>query len=115
MSVVNLVLILIAAVLVSDIIKRRIEDVLPPLVFTLLLILYGVAILGKAHHSYAGTFILFALLWVFYIVKRKRPFPSPASLKELVLSTGFIIYLVVIVLMFIAFCNHFVIVWDDFH
>lgn len=114
-GILNLLLIVIAAVLITDLLGRRIEDVLPPVVFALLLILYCVALLGKAHHSYQGTLILFAALWVFYIVKKKRLFPSLDHLKKNVITSGFVTYLAVLAVLFIAYSTHFVTVWDDFH
>ncbi|MCR5355878.1 MAG: hypothetical protein K6E63_00590 [Lachnospiraceae bacterium] len=115
MSVLNLIILLFAAILTADIIDKKVGEVLPAILFFLLLILYGIAILGKAHHSYTATMLLLCALWVFYFVKKKRIFPSAAFLKDNLLTAGFITYAAVIILAFIAYSNHFIIVWDDFH
>ncbi len=115
MSIVNLIILIVVSILISDLISEKTEDVMPPVVFLLLLILYGTAILGKAHHSYQGTLILFALIFIFYFIKKRRLFPDKAFLGEKVFTAGFITYLVLVAIMFIAYSNHFVLVWDDFH
>ncbi len=115
MSIVNLIILIIISILISDLLGKKTQDVVPPFVFALLLILYAVAFLGKAHHSYQGTVILFVLICILYFVRKKRLFPDVVFLKENVFTPGFVIYLIVIAIMFIAYSSHFVIVWDDFH
>lgn len=111
----NILLILFIAMLVSFIIGKDMEDVLPPCLFVFLLMLYGIAILGKSHHSYLASILVFGAIWVYYIAKNKRIIPKLKDIKSKLFTPGFILYLAVIVVMFIAYCNHFVTVWDDFH
>ncbi len=113
--IICILMLLIISILISNLCDRRIEDVIPPTVFCLLIILYGVAILGRSHHSFEGSVILFAAIWLFYIIKKKRFFPTLTHIRQNVLTGGFITYLAVLVLLFVAYGNHFVMVWDDFH
>ncbi|MCR5420621.1 MAG: hypothetical protein K6E98_06435 [Lachnospiraceae bacterium] len=115
MYIVNLLLILVIALILADYLQKEIEDVIPVAVFSLLLMLYVIAILGKAHHSYEASLIVFVLIVLFYVIKKKRLFPDKIRLKEILIKPGFLFYLLVLTIMFIAYSNHFITVWDDFH
>lgn len=115
MFIVNILILIFISLIISFLINKDFEDTIPPVIFMLLLILYGVAIIGKSHHSYAGTIILFGMVWVFYIYKNKRPFPTIQQIKTKILKPSVILYFVLICFMYFAYSKHFVLVWDDFH
>ncbi len=115
MYIINLLLILISAVFISILADKKLEDVLPPVVFGLLLCLYLIAIAGKAHHSFEASLILFAMIWAYFIIRKRRVIFSASEIRTKMLSPGLLLYYVVVVLMFLTYSNHFVTVWDDFH
>lgn len=114
---INLLLLLFFGMLLSFAIKRDFEEVFPPFVFTLLMGLYGTAILGKAHRSFLLSLFAFAGIWVFYMIKEKRLFPSIRQIREKCtpVSVGFLCYLGVCALMMYCYHSHFVVGWDDLH
>ena len=115
MIVLNIVLLIFVSMLVSFIVDKDIEDTIPPVIFAFLLILYGVAILGKSHHSYQGSLILAALVWVLYIYRSKRLLPPIKDIKDKLITPAFIVYICLLAAMYFGFSGHFVMVWDDFH
>jgi len=115
MSIVNILILLFVGMIVSFLINRDIEDTIPPVIFTFLLILYGVAILGKSHHSYQGSLLLVVLVWAFYIIKNKRILPKIHDIKNKLITPAFIMFIVVLAVMYVGYSDHFVLVWDDFH
>ncbi len=115
MWILNLITLIICAVLFAEIIGRDIEDVLPPVVFIFLSVLYCIALLGKSRHSYGASLILFVGVWLFYFIKKKRLIPGVYEIKRIIIRPGFVFYLIVIGFAFTAYGNHFVNVWDDFH
>lgn len=110
-----LFLLILIALLIADLFDKKIEDTIPVVIFSLLIILFGVALLGKSHRYFEGSIALFVLVWGYYFVKKKRIFPKPAILKEKLLSPAFILYVCVIVLMYFLYSNHIITVWDDYH
>ena len=116
----GLLLILVVSLMLAYIIKRDIEEVLPPFVMTLMLGIYGTGILKKSHHAFSLSLCVFALiaLWFAYTLVRRRPKLSNFSkfaVSSVKSHTGFILFLFVSVLMFYCYSTHFVNVWDDFH
>ena len=95
----------------------KITRIIAPLTYTLLLILYGLAIIGKVHYGFIVSCIMFAGIWIFYLCRKKRIFPTLQSLisSESAFSIGFAVYLVVLGIVFFCYRNHFVFNWDDFH
>lgn len=115
MIILNILIIIFSSVIIADLLNKKVEDLLPPVLFMLLIVLYGTAICGKSHHSYQATAILFGILMIFYFIKKRRVLPRVTFFKDNVFTPGFIAYLVIIMLSFTAYSNHFVTVWDDFH
>ena len=113
----NLLLLIIVAILVSFIVNREIEEVLPPFLFTVLIGIYIVSVLGKSHHSLLLSYFTYLIIWIIYMIQNKRLFPKISEIKEKFkkLPVGFMIYLIVCVILMILFSTHFVTVWDDFH
>ena len=114
---VNLLLLLFFSILLSFAVKRDLEEVFPPFVFTLLMGIYATAILGKAHRSFQLSLFAFAGIWIFYIVKERRILPSIRNIKEkfMPIPVGFLCFLGVCALMMYCYHSHFVIGWDDLH
>ena len=114
---VNLLLLLFFGILLSFAVKRDLEEVFPPFVFTLLMGIYATAILGKAHRSFQLSLFAFAGIWIFYIVKERRILPSIRNIKEkfMPIPVGFLCFLGVCALMMYCYHSHFVIGWDDLH
>lgn len=102
--------------------KRDVEDILPPLVMTLMLFNYALAIIGKGHHSFKLSIIIFILIAVVCVVcfLRRRNSPSEKSSafsfkQHFSKHIGFYVYLIMCLLMVYGYSTHFVNVWDDFH
>lgn len=114
---INLLLLLFFGMLLAFVINKDFEDIFPPFVFTLLIGLYGLAILKKSHHAFLLSLFAFATIWIFYIIKEKRIFPSLKDIKNKFrsLPVGFLCYLLVCLVMLYCYHNHFVLGWDDFH
>jgi len=114
----NIILLIVVSYILSLILNKDIEDIIPVFVAFILITLYGVAILGQAHHSYLMTLALFVLIYGVFVFKNKRLFPSLTDVRKTLFSTehiGFWIYIVTIAVMFYCLSNHVVNVWDDFH
>lgn len=113
----NLVILLVVAILLSIIVNKDIDEVIPPFLFTVLVGIYVVAILGKSHHSLLLSFFGFAGIWILYIIKQRRVFPTFGEIKAKFtpLPIGFLAYLLVCVIFILLYSNRFVIGWDDLH
>ena len=113
----NLVILLAVAILLSFIINKDIEDVIPPFLFTVLVGIYVVAILGKSHHSLLLSFFGFVGIWAIYIIKQRKILPTIGEIKAKFtpLPIGFIVYLIVCIVFVLLYSNRFVVGWDDLH
>lgn len=117
---IGLLLILVVSLMLAYIIKRDIEEVLPPFVMTLMLGIYGTGILKKSHHAFFLSMCAFAVIAVCFVVVLIKRRPSsgkilqnvPAVLKA---HSGFLIFLIACGVMVYCYSTHFVNVWDDFH
>ncbi len=139
---IGLVLLLITSLFTATIIKREIEEVIPPVVLSLLLACYALAILKHAHYAYRLFLCAFALVTVVFVVtmflrvKKSRaefartesattaagqsPSPTGRRILQICLAwigkhAGLLVFLAVCVVMLWCYHNHFVMVWDDFH
>lgn len=117
-----LVILLAVGLMLAYIHKRDVEDILPPFLMTLMLFNYALAIIGKGHHSFELSvviFIIIAAVCVFCFIRRRKcpSVKSPAfNLKQhLSDHIGLYIYLIMCLLMIYGYSTHFVNVWDDFH
>lgn len=118
MYIVNLLLFVIAAYLLSLAIEKKIELVLPAFTAIWLVMLYGLAILGYAHHSFHLSIIVYVAIYAFYFIKNRRIVPNVATVKDSLLTCthiGFWVYFIAVMVAFYCFSNHVVNVWDDFH
>lgn len=98
--------------------EKQIELVLPMFTATWLVMLYGLAVLGYAHHSFHLSLLLYVVIYIAYFVKNRRLLPNTDTLKATLISNshlGLLIYLFAIILAFYCYSNHVVNVWDDFH
>lgn len=111
----NLVVLLAVAILLSFIVDKDIEDVIPPFLFTVLVGIYAVAILGKSHHALLLSFFGFAGIWIIYIIMKRRILPTVGELKAKFtpLPIGLMVYLLVCIVFVLLYSNRFVIGWDD--
>lgn len=112
-----IILLVLFGILLSFALGRKVTTVLPPLVFTLLIGIYSLAILQKAHHAFGISLIAFAAVWIFYIVHKRRILPkfSEVTAPDSPITVGFIIYILVLIVVFWCYQSHFVTNWDDFH
>lgn len=110
-------LILLFSIILAFALDVKITRIVAPLTFTIMLMLYALAIIGKAHYGFIVSCMLFAGIWIFYVIKKKRIFPTLQSLvsADSAFSWGFAVYLIVLGIMFVCYRNHFVFNWDDFH
>lgn len=112
----GLLILLAVGLMLAYIHEKDIEDILPPLVMTLLLFNYGLAIIGKVHHSFVLSMCFFALIAVAFIivlVKRRGAFNKVSLSFDR--HIGFCVFVLVCLLMAYCYSTHFVNVWDDFH
>ena len=113
-----LLLLVSFGILLSLAIDKRVEEVLPPYVFSFLIFLYLLAIIKKPHHAFELTFVIYAGIWLLFIVLKKRILPDITSIKKSLSfnsAPGLWCYVVVIVVAMYCYSNHFVNNWDDFH
>ncbi len=129
----GLILILLTALMSAYILKKQIEEVLPPFVMALLLGIYALIIVKKAHHAFLLSCVVFAGIAVLFLICLYRRSISLKGAgqsmfcllkKKLTLSgigetfiahRGFVIFLLACVWVYWAYSTHFVLVWDDFH
>lgn len=119
MSIYPLILLIIFGILLALAIDRKAIDVIPVYVFTFLICLFGLAIIKKPHHAFDFSLVYFAFTLIFFIIKKRKSFTSTKGIKALLIpksiSTGLILYFAVLIVMSIAYGNHVVNNWDDFH
>ena len=128
----NLIVFIIFGILVAIIMQKDIEDVLPVYLCTFLVCLYGIAVLGYAHHSFDASvlgYIVIYVVFVFSNYKRNSNIPGVKRVTSSLIPNkpqlestfknpvpvGFILYFIMVLVMFYCYSTHFVNVWDDFH
>lgn len=119
MSIYPLILLIIFGILLALAIDRKAIDVIPVYVFTFLICLFGLALIKKPHHAFDFSLVYFAATSILFIIKKRKALKSIDSIKVLFtpksVSTGLILYFAVLILMCVAYGNHVVNNWDDFH
>lgn len=119
MSIYPLILLIIFGILLALALDRKAIDVIPVYVFTFLICLFGLALIKKPHHAFDFSLVYFAATLILFIIKKRKALKSIDSIKVLFtpksVSTGLILYFVVLIVMSIAYGNHVVNNWDDFH
>lgn len=119
MSIYPLILLIIFGILLALSLDRKAIDVIPVYVFTFLICLFGLALIKKPHHAFDFSLVYFAATLILFIIKKRKALKSIDSIKVLFtpksVSTGLILYFAVLIVMSIAYGNHVVNNWDDFH
>ena len=118
LGMIGLIIILAVAAMLSYILKKDPETVLPSFMMTLLLGIYALGILKKSHHAYSLSlcaFLVIAVVFVVFLFKRRPRLSLTGLLAWVREHVGFITFLCVCVLMIWCYHTHFVMVWDDFH
>lgn len=119
MSIYPLILLIIFGILLALALDRKATDVIPVYVFVFLICLFGLALIKKPHHAFDFSLVYFAFTLIFFIIKKRKSFTSTKGIKALLIpksiSTGLILYFAVLIVMSIAYGNHVVNNWDDFH
>lgn len=118
MSIIYIIVFIISAYILSLVLKQSIELVLPAYTALWLVMLYGLAILGYAHHSFHLSLIMYFVIYAAYVLKERQLVPNKQTIRVSLLSKehmGFLVYLVAVGIAFYCYSNHVVNVWDDFH
>lgn len=119
MSIYSLILLIIFGILLALALDRKAIDVIPVYVFAFLICLFGLALIKKPHHAFDFSLMYFAATLILFIIKKRKALKSIDSIKALFtpksVSTGLILYFAVLIVMSIAYGNHVVNNWDDFH
>lgn len=107
------VLLLLVCGIMADYFKRSIEETIPVCLFGVMFFLYGIALLGYISHAVDGIAIGSITVIVFYIFYKRNNLKELISVFIQYSHTGFLIYIIVVIGVIIAFSNHIITNWDD--
>lgn len=114
-----MILFLLTIGLLATCFNRKIEEIIPVMVFSTMILVYLSAIIGKISLVFwivAGAYLLTglaALGWMVFCAQGKNPGVIGKEFIKRYVSPGFFLYIILAGIVVYAFHTHFITNWDD--